>query len=602
MGGEAWDNDPGTISYTDYLEGILNQSGEDGYWGYSWIQAWAWFFGSARSSYTFTPAPDNTASATTGFRDFPGAVPNYDGAPAFFPNYASASTLSIGTSSVIWGALVIDSAGTVSITGTGTVTFENDNGVLINVNQGTHTISNPVAFASSGSNTFGTISLNSSSALAFTGRVTGDSSFTLDQEGQGTAIFTNLNIGTYLVNSGTLNIADPNGGAATATIGQLLSPNLNGAVNIGGGSGPVTFSASRVSVATLNIGAAGSGNVNATIGILSSPISTGVTSSGSLDGSGAENVTGLPAPSIGVVNVGGGSGSAVLTVTQLAVPALSIGSSGSVVIAAGGGTAGTGSISSLTIASGGQLDITDHGLVIEYGPNPQYAPGGTASLVGDLILPGTGSITFLRTAHTYPSGSIQGYVQTAFDSYNWDGPGITSSAAANDPTGLTAVGVADENDLDIVYPNDYTVAGGGTGTWLGQPINDTNNVLVRYTYYGDGNLDGVVNDEDVSALSLGYSGLAGYIGWSDGDYTYDGRINENDISLLAVSYVWQGAPLGDAITPGQARYLLALDHDMPATAAAYFQAIAAGETPEPASVAFLGAASIGLLRRRAMRR
>jgi hypothetical protein len=118
------------------------------------------------------------------------------------------------------------------------------------------------------------------------------------------------------------------------------------------------------------------------------------------------------------------------------------------------------------------------------------------------------------------------------------------------------------------------------------------------TYYGDGNDDGVVNRFDVTALSQGYSGLAGYVGWSDGDYNYDGQINKNDVSLLAQSYVFQGAPLGDAITPAQAQYLLALDPDMPANVQGEFDAIAAGETPEPVSLSLLGSAGLLTLTRR----
>jgi hypothetical protein len=248
----------------------------------------------------------------------------------------------------------------------------------------------------------------------------------------------------------------------------------------------------------------------------------------------------------------------------------------------GAGSLGTGSIASsgLSISGAGVLDVGSSGLVIEY--------GNGASPVGDL--------SFARTARNYPANSIQRYAQSAFNGFGWNGPGISSSYAANDPNGLTAVGIADENDLGDVYPADYTVAGGGTGTWMGQPINDTNNVLVRMTWYGDGNLDGVVNRLDVTALSQGYNGIAGYVGWSDGDYTYSGDITKVDVSLLAQSYLFQGAPLGDAITSGQAQYLLALDPDMPANVQAAFQSIAG--TPEPSAAALLCASAVGATSRR----
>jgi len=274
----------------------------------------------------------------------------------------------------------------------------------------------------------------------------------------------------------------------------------------------------------------------------------------------------------------------VLNMHNLSIAGLNI-TGGTLALTAGGGTAGTSYISggTLSISGGGALDINDHGMIIEYGTNP--------SPVGDL--------SFAQTARNYPAGSIQRYAQTAFNGFGWNGPGLTSSVAANDPNGLTAVGIADENDLGNVYPTDNTVADGGTGTWMGQPINDTNNVLVRLTYYGDGNDDGVVNRLDVSALSQGYNGVAGYVGWSDGDYIYGGDITKVDVSLLAQSYLFQGAPLGNAITSGQAQYLLALDPDMSAATKADFQSIAG--TPEPASLSLLGAAGLLTLTRRRRR-
>jgi hypothetical protein len=273
----------------------------------------------------------------------------------------------------------------------------------------------------------------------------------------------------------------------------------------------------------------------------------------------------------------------VLNMHNLSIAGLNI-TGGTLALIAGGGTAGTSLISggTFSISGGGALNINDHGMVIEYGSNP--------SPVGDL------SFVANSGPRNYPANSIQAYAQSGFDNFNWNGPGIMSSVAENDPNGLTAVGIADENDLLNVYPSNYSVAGGGSGTWMGQPINDTNNVLVRMTYYGDGNLDGVVNRLDVTALSQGYSGLAGYVGWSDGDYTYSGDITKVDVSLLAQSYLFQGAPLGDAITSGQAQYLLAMDPDMPANVMAGFESIAG--TPEPAAIGLLGAAGLGLVVRR----
>jgi hypothetical protein len=407
-----------------------------------------------------------------------------------------------------------------------------------------------------------------------------------------------LSVGSMLVGDAAAGTFDQSGSLSISSLGTLDVGSFNGPsfVGLSGGSlsatqtvvgylGPGTFSQSGSlsfsDLGTLVVGEFAQGSV-----IISGGTCTaGATSLGFADTfteSGSQTVARL-----GPVQVGN-NGTLLLLGGTMNVQRISgagmLEIAGGTLAITGAGSLGSGSIASagLSISGTGVLDVGSSGLVIEYG-------NGT-SPVGDL--------SFAQTARSYPANSIQRYAQTGINGLNWNGTGIISSFAENDPTGLTAVGVADENDLANVYPTDYTLAGGGNGTWMGQPINDTNNVLVRMTYYGDGNLDGVVNRFDVSALSQGYSGLAGYVGWSDGDYNYDGQINKNDVSLLAASYVFQGAPLGDAITPAQAQYMLALDPDMPANVKAEFDAIAAGETPEPASIGLLSFSSLAFLGRR----
>ncbi|MBE3134831.1 MAG: hypothetical protein IMZ55_15295, partial [Acidobacteria bacterium] len=62
----------------------------------------------------------------------------------------------------------------------------------------------------------------------------------------------------------------------------------------------------------------------------------------------------------------------------------------------------------------------------------------------------------------------------------WDGLGIASSAAAGDPDHLTALGVLDNTDAKV----------GGKTTFAGEAVDETC-VLVKYTWWGDANLDGV---------------------------------------------------------------------------------------------------------------
>jgi len=391
-------------------------------------------------------------------------------------------------------------------------------------------------------------------------------------------------LGTFALSGGTLNVSGGLmyvgwAGAGTFLQSGSLSASIFGTIDVADGgsqsSGRISLSGGLLTASVTNVASdpynsngvatfAQSGG-SANLGQLSVAAGTGAYgtvafSGGSLSASSTVVATdggvatfsqsgNVSLASLGTVQIGS---TGTLTLAGGTMDVQSITSAGTLHITGGTlaiigvGSLGAGSIAStgLKISGSGVLDVGSSALVIEYGT-------GT-SPVGDL--------SFAHTARNYPANSIQRYAQTAIDNLNWDGPGLSSSFAENDPTGLTAVGIADENDLGI-YPTDYTIADGGTGTWMGQPINDTNNVLVRMTYYGDGNLDGVVNRFDVTALVEGYSGLAGYVGWSDGDYNYDGRIDRSDVSLLAESYIFQGAPLGDAITAGQAQYLLALDPD-----------------------------------------
>ncbi len=68
-------------------------------------------------------------------------------------------------------------------------------------------------------------------------------------------------------------------------------------------------------------------------------------------------------------------------------------------------------------------------------------------------------------------------------------------------------------------------------TFRGQTV-DTSAILVKYTYYGDNNLDGVVNATDFGMLIDGLVASSAS-SWTQGDYTYDGRVDlGNDFNLF----------------------------------------------------------------------
>ena len=107
-----------------------------------------------------------------------------------------------------------------------------------------------------------------------------------------------------------------------------------------------------------------------------------------------------------------------------------------------------------------------------------------------------------------PIASIRQYLTIGYHAGGWNGLGISSSAVV-DPH--YALGYADGAD--------GVVAGLSSGQ-----------IEVKYTLYGDANLDGSVNGEDFTILvgSLGKSAPA----WDEADFNYDGVVSGEDFTLL----------------------------------------------------------------------
>jgi hypothetical protein len=77
----------------------------------------------------------------------------------------------------------------------------------------------------------------------------------------------------------------------------------------------------------------------------------------------------------------------------------------------------------------------------------------------------------------------------------------------------------------------------------GQSV-DATALLIKFTYYGDANLDGQVDLGDLNRLALGWQSSGS---WLNGDFDYSGFIDIRDLALLARN--WQagvGSPLGSA--------------------------------------------------------
>ena len=170
--------------------------------------------------------------------------------------------------------------------------------------------------------------------------------------------------------------------------------------------------------------------------------------------------------------------------------------------------------------AGAKLDLTNNALIVDYSGPSQRAT------VEALITSG-------RSAGT------------------WTGAGIVSSSAN---AGQFALGVGEITDTPF------------SGTFLGQTV-DADAVVVRFTRYGDANLDGVTNIADFSRLAANFNSAGR---WATGDFNYDQQVSIGDFSLLAANF-----NLTAIDAPGRP-----------------------GAVPEPAAMGALALAAAGLLGRR----
>jgi hypothetical protein len=70
---------------------------------------------------------------------------------------------------------------------------------------------------------------------------------------------------------------------------------------------------------------------------------------------------------------------------------------------------------------------------------------------------------------------------------------------------------------------------------------DRNCILVKYTWSGDTNLDGVVNADDYFLIDGGF--ISQDPGYRNGDLNYDGVVNADDYFLVDIAFIGQSAPL-----------------------------------------------------------
>jgi hypothetical protein len=122
---------------------------------------------------------------------------------------------------------------------------------------------------------------------------------------------------------------------------------------------------------------------------------------------------------------------------------------------------------------------------------------------------------------------------TGYAAGAWNGTGLASSAAAADTTHTTALGVI-ANSASLYN---------STNLFDGLVAPAPAAVLVRYTYYGDTNLDGTVNVGDYTRVDAGFISAGQLTGWANGDFNYDNVIDGSDYTLMDNAFNTAPGPL-----------------------------------------------------------
>jgi hypothetical protein len=177
----------------------------------------------------------------------------------------------------------------------------------------------------------------------------------------------------------------------------------------------------------------------------------------------------------------------------------------------------------LQIEGGGAGKVTTNGATVLTVERLDLAGGG-----GNGRLDVTDNTLIVDYTGASPIGAVIGFLTGGYAGGAWTGAGINSSVAAAQTN--TGVGVAEASDLFAVFPAPFA----------GELV-DNSSVLVRYTLYGDTDLNRNVNLDDFNRLATNFGQSPRR--WSQGDFDYNNNVNLDDFNRLAANFGLTVAPV-----------------------------------------------------------
>jgi hypothetical protein len=207
-----------------------------------------------------------------------------------------------------------------------------------------------------------------------------------------------------------------------------------------------------------------------------------------------------PAASIVLTKLGNGT----LAVNNLRIAGVNTGP-GVVQIMQNGGNAGASKVGTINFGGSppaGTLDLSDNDLIVT----------------------------------TTPRATLASAIVNARNGGAWNGTGLTSSAARNNAQHITTLGLLSGAEYISLY--------GAGATFDSMSVASTDS-LIKYTYYGDTDFNGVVDFDDYSRIDNGFSNFSS--GWLNGDFDGNNVVDFDDYSLIDLAFNTQGGTLRMAI-------------------------------------------------------